>query len=97
MITCHNCHFDNEAGACGALKAKFFSGKFGGTVASGNSWRYLVNRVMPDGSTKVYRRPGGRHLQHSVERQLRFLLRNLHGNPACNRSGRSHQGPKTGG
>jgi hypothetical protein len=54
MITCHNCHFDNEAGAGGALKAKFFSGKFGGTVASGNSWRYLVNRVMPDGSTKVY-------------------------------------------
>ena len=54
MITCHNCHFDNEAGAGGALKAKFFSGKFGGTMASGNSWRFLVNRVMPDGSTKIY-------------------------------------------
>ena len=33
MITCHNCHFDNEAGAGGATKAKFFSGKFGGTVS----------------------------------------------------------------
>jgi len=54
MITCHNCHFDNEAGAGGALKAKFFSGRFGGTAASGNSWRFLVNRVMPDGSTKIY-------------------------------------------
>ena len=54
MITCHNCHFDNEAGAGGAKQAKFFSGKFGGTAASGNSWRFLVNRVMPDGSTKIY-------------------------------------------
>ena len=54
MITCHNCHFDNEAGAGGAAKAKFFSGKFGGTMASGNSWRYLVNRKMADGSYKVY-------------------------------------------
>jgi hypothetical protein len=54
MVTCHNCHFDNEYGAPGTTKAKFHSGLFGGTKASGKSWRFLVNRVMSDGSTKVY-------------------------------------------
>jgi hypothetical protein len=54
MVTCNNCHFDNEMGGTGITKLKFASGFFGGTKASGKSWRYLVNRVMPDGSTKVY-------------------------------------------
>jgi hypothetical protein len=57
VITCYNCHFDNEASDPAdptILHAKFASGKFGGTKASGKAWRFLVNRVMPDGSTKVY-------------------------------------------
>ena len=57
VITCYNCHFDNEASDptdATILHAKFASAKFGGTKASGNAWRFLVNRVMADGSTKVY-------------------------------------------
>jgi hypothetical protein len=49
-ITCYNCHFDNEADN----HQKFASGFFGGSIESGKSWRFLVNRVMPDGSTKVF-------------------------------------------
>jgi hypothetical protein len=55
VITCYGCHFDNEASNPAdttILHAKFASGKFGGPGAA--SWRFLVNRVMPDGSTKVY-------------------------------------------
>ena len=80
MITCHNCHFDNEAGAGGALKAKFFSGKMGGTVASGNSWRFLVNRVMPDGSTKIY--PGS----------MQSLVADYAADGANDGQGRTHAG-----
>ncbi|TLM67703.1 MAG: hypothetical protein FDZ69_04205 [Deltaproteobacteria bacterium] len=54
MVTCNNCHFDNEMGGAGITKLKFASGFFGGTKASGKAWRFLVNRVMEDGSTKVY-------------------------------------------
>jgi len=49
-IACYNCHFDNEVDS----HEKFASGFFGGTIASGKSWRFLVNRVMPDGSTRVF-------------------------------------------
>jgi hypothetical protein len=55
VITCYGCHFDNEASDpadATILHAKFASGKFGGTGAA--AWRFLVNRVMPDGSTKIY-------------------------------------------
>ena len=49
-IACYNCHFDNEADN----HQKFASGFFGGSIESGKSWRFLVNRVMPDGGTKVF-------------------------------------------
>jgi hypothetical protein len=55
VVTCYNCHFDNEAIEDGSvLHAKFASAKFGGTAASGKSWRFLVNKVMGDGTTKVF-------------------------------------------
>ncbi|BCR03998.1 c-type cytochrome [Desulfuromonas versatilis] len=55
VVTCYNCHFDNEGIDDGSVThAKFASAKFGGPPASGKSWRFLVNRVMSDGSTKVY-------------------------------------------
>jgi len=55
VVTCYNCHFDNEAINDGSLlHAKFASAKFGGTAASGKSWRFLVNKVMADGTTKVF-------------------------------------------
>ncbi|OGU09784.1 MAG: hypothetical protein A2075_16985 [Geobacteraceae bacterium GWC2_58_44] len=57
VVTCYNCHFDNEAITDGSVThAKFASAKFGGQGA--NSWRFLVNRVFPDGNggttTKVF-------------------------------------------
>ena len=55
VVTCYNCHFDNEAITDGSiLHAKFASAKFGGTKASGKAWRFLVNKVMADGTTKVF-------------------------------------------
>jgi hypothetical protein len=55
VVTCYNCHFDNEAINDGSvLHAKFASAKFGGTKASGKSWRFLVNKVMPNGTTKIF-------------------------------------------
>jgi len=55
VVTCYNCHFDNEAITDGSvLHAKFASAKFGGTKASGKSWRFLVNKVLPDGTTKIF-------------------------------------------
>ncbi|NCP02129.1 MAG: cytochrome c3 family protein [Deltaproteobacteria bacterium] len=53
VVTCYNCHFDNEAIKDGSvLHAKFASAKFGGPGEK--SWRFLVNKVMADGSTKVF-------------------------------------------
>ncbi|MGW8312002.1 MAG: hypothetical protein ACWGOL_02075 [Desulfuromonadales bacterium] len=55
VVTCYNCHFDNEAIDDGTVyHGKFASAKFGGTAASGKSWRFLVNKVMTDGTTKVF-------------------------------------------
>jgi len=55
VVTCYNCHFDNEAIEDGSvLHAKFASAKFGGPPASGKSWRFLVNKVLGDGSTRVF-------------------------------------------
>jgi hypothetical protein len=55
VVTCYNCHFDNEAiDDDSVLHAKFASAKFGGTAVSGKSWRFLVNKVMADGTTKVF-------------------------------------------
>jgi hypothetical protein len=55
VVTCYNCHFDNEAIDDGTVyHGKFASAKFGGTAASGKSWRFLVNKVLPDGSTKIF-------------------------------------------
>jgi hypothetical protein len=52
-VTCYNCHFDNEGINDGSVThQKFASAKFGGQ--GDKSWRFLVNRVMPDGSTKVF-------------------------------------------
>jgi hypothetical protein len=55
VVTCYNCHFDNEAIEDGSvLHAKFASAKFGGPPGSGKEWRFLVNRVLSDGTTKVF-------------------------------------------
>jgi len=55
VVTCYNCHFDNEAIDDGTVyHGKFASAKFGGTKASGKAWRFLVNKVLPDGTTKVF-------------------------------------------
>lgn len=54
-VTCYNCHFDNEGlplADTSVTHQKFASAKFGGQGV--NSWRFLVNRVMPNGSTKVF-------------------------------------------
>ena len=55
VVTCYNCHFDNEAIDDGTVyHGKFASAKFGGTKASGKAWRFLVNKVLPDGTTRVF-------------------------------------------
>jgi len=54
VVTCYNCHFDNEAINDGTVfHAKFASAKFGGPPESGKSWRYLVNRVLDAGGTTM--------------------------------------------
>ncbi|UFS70464.1 hypothetical protein LPW11_21665 [Geomonas sp. RF6] len=53
VVACYNCHFDNEGIKDGSVThQKFASARFGGQ--GDKSWRFLVNRVMPDGKTKVY-------------------------------------------
>jgi hypothetical protein len=55
VVTCYNCHFDNEAIDDGTVyHGKFASAKFGGTADSGKSWRFLVNKVLTDGTTKIF-------------------------------------------
>jgi len=56
VVTCYNCHFDNEAVNDGTVfHGKFASAKFGGTPESGKSWRFLVNRVLDaQGTTMVF-------------------------------------------
>jgi hypothetical protein len=57
VVTCYNCHFDNEATAEEdetVFHGKFASAQFGGAPESGRAWRFLLNRVLPDNTTLIY-------------------------------------------